>query len=54
MKHNEVAWCKPLENMTENEIIAHFERYGFRDEMGHELTLCRDFLDLVALAAKRD
>ncbi|WP_280517498.1 hypothetical protein [Alysiella crassa] len=40
--------------MTENEIIAHFERYGFRDEMGHELTLCRDFLDLVALAAKRD
>lgn len=42
-----------LENMTESQIIAHFEKYGFRDELGHELILCRDFLDLVALAAKK-
>lgn len=43
-----------FQNMTEKEMIAHFAQYGFRDELRHELTLCRDFLDLVALAAKRD
>lgn len=53
MKQNEAAQPTPFENMTESQIIAHFEKYGFRDELGHELILCRDFLDLVALAAKK-
>lgn len=40
-----------FQNMTETEIIAHFARYGFRDELGHELILCRDFLDLVSMVS---
>lgn len=51
MKHDEVAQSNPLENMTEKEIIAHFARYDFRDELGHELILCRDFLDLVSMVS---
>lgn len=51
MKHDEVARSNPLENMTEKEIIAHFARYDFRDELGHELILCRDFLDLVSMVS---
>lgn len=51
MKHDEVARSNPLENMTEKEIIAYFARYGFRDELGHELILCRDFLDLVSMVS---
>lgn len=51
MKHDEVARSNPLENMTEKEIITHFARYDFRDELGHELILCRDFLDLVSMVS---
>lgn len=42
-----------FQNMTETEIIAHFARYDFRDELGHELILCRDFLDLVSMVSGR-
>ena len=39
--------------MSREEIVAHFKRYGFTDELGHALELCADFLELVELAAGR-
>lgn len=47
------AFAVPFGQMDEAEIIAHFTRYGFTDELGHALELCADFLDLVRFA-KRD
>ena len=47
------AFAVPFGQMDEAEIIAHFKRYGFTDELGHALELCADFLDLVCFA-KRD
>lgn len=34
-----------LEN--KEELLKRFARYGFRDEYGHDLTLCMEFLQLV-------
>ena len=38
--------------MTNAEIIALFERYGFTDRQGHDLLLCKDFFDLVDRATE--
>lgn len=43
----------PFEQMTEAEIITYFERYDFTDELGHQLTMCADFLDLVQFAKRQ-
>ena len=43
----------PFEQMTEVEIITYFERYDFTDELGHQLTMCADFLDLVQFAKRK-
>lgn len=46
------AFTVPFGQMDEAEIIAHFERYGFTDELGHALELCADFWDLVRFAKR--
>lgn len=46
------AFAVPFGQMDEAEIIAHFKRYGFTDELGHALELCADFLDLVRFAKR--
>ena len=43
------AFAVPFGQMDEAEIIAHFERYGFTDELGHALELCADFFGFGAL-----
>jgi hypothetical protein len=35
---------------SREEILKLFERYGFKDELGHPLTRCVDFLALVDAA----
>lgn len=35
-----------------NKIIEYFDRYQFKDEHEHDLTLCADFVELVELATK--
>lgn len=52
-RQDDGAFAVPFGQMDEAEIIAHFKRYGFTDELGHALELCADFLDLVRFA-KRD
>lgn len=52
-RQDDGAFAVPFAKMDEAEIIAHFKRYGFTDELGHALELCADFLDLVRFA-KRD
>lgn len=32
---------------TKEEIIKHFDTYGFKDQKGHPLTMCADFHDLL-------
>jgi hypothetical protein len=32
-----------VESMTKEEIIELFERYNFRDTIGHSLMMCEDF-----------
>lgn len=44
---------RPISRMCRHEIRELFERYGFRDQHGHPLTVCRDFEDLVDLATAR-
>lgn len=41
--------CPPPEFsvMTSQDILAFFDRYKFRDDLGHSLTLNQDFIDLV-------
>jgi len=36
-----------FENMTIEEIEALFKKYDFSDELGHNLLLCQDFIDLL-------
>lgn len=36
--------------MSKEEIVAQFDRYGFEDELGHPLRNCIPFLALVELA----
>lgn len=38
---------KEISNMSEDEIIALFDWYDFKDPIGHKLTMCADFLNLV-------
>ncbi|HFC6765682.1 TPA: hypothetical protein ACFN80_000918 [Neisseria meningitidis] len=52
-RQDDGAFAVPFGQMDEAEIIAHFKRYGFTDELGYALELCADFLDLVRFA-KRD
>lgn len=43
-----VAYSAPqFEQMTSSEILAHFAKYQFRDQAGHRLELCDDFIRLV-------
>ncbi|HII3686447.1 hypothetical protein NMW79_05190 [Pasteurella multocida] len=39
--------------MSVNEIIAHFARYQFVDQERHKLELCDDFIRLVETVAKK-
>lgn len=43
-----------VRSMGRGEIMGLFARQEFRDPLGHPLTLCRDFLDLVERAAGQD
>jgi hypothetical protein len=38
---------KKIKNMNEADLISLFDWYDFRDPIGHKLTMCDDFLDLV-------
>lgn len=38
--------------MSESELMNLFEWYGFRDQIGHKLTMCGDFIDLVKAATR--
>ncbi|HGK6070556.1 TPA: hypothetical protein ACJ3IM_000252 [Neisseria meningitidis] len=49
-RQDDGAFAVPFGQMDEAEIIAHFKRHGFTDELGHALELCADFLDLVRFA----
>ncbi|KLT73274.1 hypothetical protein PL75_03360 [Neisseria arctica] len=42
----------PFVDMTRDEIVAYFSRYGFKDKNGHHIEFCDDFLALVDLASK--
>ena len=52
MKQIDGAFPAPFERMSDAEIIAYFKRYGFKDELGHTLEMCGDFLDLVRFAKR--
>ncbi|WP_314252913.1 hypothetical protein ACF3NW_09090 [Eikenella halliae] len=54
MKQIDGAFPAPFERMSDTEIIAYFKRYGFKDELGHTLEMCGDFLDLVRFAKRED
>ena len=54
MKQIDGAFPAPFERMSDAEIIAYFKRYGFKDELGHTLEMCGDFLDLVRFAKRED
>jgi len=41
---------KQIKDMSESELIALFAWYDFRDPIGHSLTMCGDFIDLVKAA----
>jgi hypothetical protein len=50
-----VSFPAPFAEMTKEEIVAYvayFNRYDFKDELGHRLELCGDFLDLVDFAKR--
>lgn len=38
---------KDVAVMSRDELLLHFEWLNFRDELGHSLTFCQDFLDLL-------
>nr|DAD96103.1 MAG TPA: srine/threonine-protein phosphatase PP1-alpha catalytic subunit [Myoviridae sp. ctpjm1]DAQ10789.1 MAG TPA: Serine/threonine-protein phosphatase [Caudoviricetes sp.] len=52
-ERDDVPFEKPVAEMSRTEILAVFEAYGFADAMGHRLTMCRHFSELVELAAGR-
>ena len=54
MKQEYEAWRFSVSEMSEAEIIAYFKWWGFTDELGHELTMCQPFLDLVAAVKKAE
>lgn len=41
----------PLYGKSAEEILVHFRSYKFADDHGHRLELCKDFDELVAMAA---
>jgi hypothetical protein len=41
----------PIETMTEQEIFALFDKYHFKDDHGHNLLYCEDFILLVKQVA---
>jgi len=41
----------PLVGKSATEILKHFNDYNFVDDHGHRLEFCKDFIDLVGLAA---
>lgn len=43
----------PFEKMTADEIFAFFDWLNFKDEYGHPLRMCHDFIRLVELVATR-
>ena len=47
-----VSFPAPFAEMTKEEIVAYFNLYDFKDELGHRLELCGDFLDLVDFAKR--
>lgn len=48
-----VAYSAPqFEQMTVDEILAHFANYGFQDQAYHRLELCDDFIRLVEYALR--
>jgi len=42
-----------LKGLSKEEIIKVFEAYDFKDKIGHPLTMCMDFLDLIDLRGIR-
>ncbi len=50
MRQQSESKTTPLNQMDENQIIAHFIKYGFTDKHGHPLENCVDFLDLIQMA----
>ena len=51
-EHQRVSFHEPFAEMTKEEIVAYFNSYNFKDELGHRLELCGDFLDLVDFAKR--
>ena len=44
---------KQIKDMSESELIALFAWYNFKDSIGHSLTMCGDFIDLVKAATHK-
>ncbi|WP_168199628.1 hypothetical protein [Pantoea sp. CCBC3-3-1] len=42
----------PFYGKSAKEILEHFKSYRFVDDHGHHLELCKDFTELVNLAAQ--
>lgn len=42
----------PFHGKNAEEILDHFRAYKFADDHGHRLELCKDFIELVKLAAQ--
>ncbi len=41
---------RDISKMSREEIFRLFAWYNFKDELGHEIINCRDFIELVELA----
>lgn len=46
----ELTGERSIADLTYEEVMERFERYGFVDALGHQLTLCLDFQELVKAA----
>lgn len=46
---------KPLnfKKMSRLQIMAYFEKLGFRDALGHQLIMSQDFINLVEFASQK-
>lgn len=53
MKQTDDSLIKPsINEMTREEILSTFDRYKFRDEIGHDLLNCVHFQQLVDCAIR--
>lgn len=43
-------WKDRVRRMSEEQIVDLFKHYNFRDDLGHPLTNCLDFKELLEMA----